>query len=71
MSGNNAINILHLFIANIGVTSSFSYYMNSNSQKIIKLIKTQQENMNHQYELQMKNLQLLEDKINQKRSFMW
>lgn len=61
---------ISLFVTTIGVSSTLTYYMNSNSQKILKcheqIMEKEQSNIKNIYELQMTNLRLLEEKINSK-----
>ena len=46
---------ISLFVATIGVSSTLTYYMNSNSQKILKchqqIMEKEQRNMKNVYEL--------------------
>lgn len=66
---------ISLFVATIGVSSTLTYYMNSNSQKILKchqqIMEKEQSNMKNVYELQMTNLRLLEEKINSKSYWLF
>lgn len=61
---------ISLFVATIGVSSTLTYYMNSNSQKILKCHQQIME-MKNVYELQMTNLRLLEEKINSKSYWLF